>query len=209
MTEPLRIGICGGTFDPFHNGHREPIVSAMQEVGWDRIVYMPAFRQPFKTAQASVSSWHRFAMAVMATAGDDWSEVSTWELERERISYTVETLEALARSYSGSRLDWIIGDDNLPALLLWRDIDRILELANFVVLRRGSAPLPDSLAERVATPADAPRAGGVVFVDNPMVAVSSSEIRLRVRSRQPIGALVAPAVARHIEKYRLYDEEES
>jgi nicotinate-nucleotide adenylyltransferase len=209
MTESLRIGICGGTFDPFHNGHREPIVSAMQEVGWDRIVYMPAFRQPFKTAQASVSSWHRFAMAVMATAGDDWSEVSTWELERERISYTVETLEALAGSYAGSRLDWIIGDDNLPALMLWRDIDRILELANFVVLRRGSAPLPEPLAERVATPADAPRAGGVVFVDNPAVAVSSSEIRLRVRSRQPIGELVAPAVARHIEKYRLYDEEKS
>lgn len=209
MSDPGRIGICGGTFDPFHNGHREPILSALRQVGWDRVLYMPAFRQPFKSAQATVSSWHRFTMAVMATQGDDWSEVSPWELEQERISYTVETLEALAGSYAGSRLDWIIGDDNLPALLLWRDIDRILELANFVVLRRGSAPLPEVLRERATTPAEAPRAGGVVFVDNPTVGVSSTEIRLRVRSRQPIGDLVAPAVARHIEKYRLYDEVDS
>jgi nicotinate-nucleotide adenylyltransferase len=209
MTDPGRIGICGGTFDPFHNGHREPIVSALPQVGWDRVVYMPAFRQPFKSAQATVSGWHRYAMAVMATELDDWSEVSTWELERERTSYTVETLEAMAGSYAGSRLDWIIGDDNLPALLLWRDIDRIFELANFVVLRRGSAPLPDVLQGRIATPADAPRAGGVVFIDNPSVPVSSTEIRLRVRSRQPIDDLVAPAVARHIEKYRLYDEVDS
>jgi len=209
MSEPGRIGICGGTFDPFHNGHREPIVSAMPLLGWDRVVYMPAFRQPFKSAQATVSSWHRFTMAVMATEADDWSEVSTWEIERERISYTVETLEALAGSYANSRLDWIIGDDNLPALPLWRDLDRILQLANFVVLRRGSSPLPEGMRERVTTPAEAPRAGGLVFVDNPKVPVSSSEIRLRVRSRQSIGDLVAPAVARHIEKYRLYDEGDS
>jgi nicotinate-nucleotide adenylyltransferase len=209
MSDPERIGICGGTFDPFHNGHREPIRSAMPEIGWDRVVYMPAFRQPFKSAQTTVSSWHRFTMAVMATEDDAWSQVSTWELERERISYTVETLEALSDSYAGSRLDWIIGDDNLPALLLWRDIGRILELANFVVPRRGSAPLPEPLQQRVATPADAPRAGGVIFVHNPAVPVSSTEIRMRLRSRQPIGDLVAPAVARHIEKYRLYDEVDS
>jgi nicotinic acid mononucleotide adenylyltransferase len=65
------------------------------------------------------------------------------------------------------------------------------------------------MRERVTTPAEAPRAGGLVFVDNPKVPVSSSEIRLRVRSRQSIGDLVAPAVARHIEKYRLYDEGDS
>src|SRR5438105_3779895 len=109
----MRIAICGGTFDPFHRGHLEPIVAVRGELQWDRVIYMPAFRQPFKLDRGSASGYHRFAMAVLATQVDDALFVSPMELERGQVSYTVDTLEALHGQYPGAALDWIIGADNV------------------------------------------------------------------------------------------------
>src|SRR5215210_7620910 len=110
----MNIGICGGTFDPFHRGHIDPIVAVREDMQWRRIIYIPAYRQPFKADVNTVSAYHRFAMAVLATDSRDGMLVSPLELERGAISYTVDTLRSL-RTYYGSEvtLDWIIGDDNL------------------------------------------------------------------------------------------------
>src|SRR5437773_9862084 len=94
----MRIGICGGTFDPFHRGHLEPILAARQAMGWDRLIYVPAAQQPFKPGRATASGYHRFAMAQLATREHDEIWVTPMELERGGMSYTVETLEELNRS---------------------------------------------------------------------------------------------------------------
>src|SRR5205085_9905033 len=101
-----------------------------------RVIYVPAWRQPFKLGQSTASGYHRFAMAVLATEGDDALAVSPMELERGDVSYTVDTLEALRREHPDASLDWIIGEDNVPHLAKWKNIERIFELANFVVLTR-------------------------------------------------------------------------
>ena len=192
----MKFGICGGTFDPFHRGHLEPVLAAREAMGWDRILYFVAYRQPFKEKGCSASGYHRFAMAVLATeaANDVW--VSPWELEREGTSYTVDTLEHLRAEYPGATLDWIIGDDNLAELHKWRNLDRIFELARFVVLTRSRKQLPDDLQGRP-----------ILFAHNPTVPVSSTEIRRRIRAGEPIDELVDPRVARYIHHYRLYEED--
>jgi nicotinate-nucleotide adenylyltransferase len=202
----MRVGICGGTFDPFHRGHLDPVLAVRGSLGWDRIVYIPAYLQPFKSEGNAVSSYHRFAMTVLATEDREGIFVSAVELERGAISYTVDTLEALRARHPDDTLDWIVGDDNLAALEAWRNLPRIFELANFVVLTRGNEALPAELRPRVAEPRSRAAHGNIVFAHNATVPISSTEIRNRLRAGQPIDAFVDPRVSRYIHHNRLYLE---
>ena len=202
----MKIAICGGTFDPFHRGHLDPVLAVREELQWDAILYVPAWRQPFKSNRDMASAYHRFAMAVLATDSFDDIRVSTQELDRGTISYTVDTLEELRGTYPHATLDWIIGDDNLADLGAWKNIDRIFELANFVVLTRGSHQIPADLRPRLTTAKTRRINGGIIFAANPAVAVSSTEIRRRLRAGEPITDLVDPRVSRYIHLNRLYQE---
>lgn len=210
----MKIGICGGTFDPFHRGHLEPVLAIREALQWDAVIYMPARQQPFKLDQQASSSYHRFAMTVLATEDVDGVSVSPFEVERTAISYTVDTLEMLRAEWPDATLDWIIGDDNLAGLGAWRNLERILQLANFVVLTRGGGELPAVLRDASGAaivpvftdPGQRALQGGVVFAHNPTVPVSATEIRERVRAGQPIDAFVDPRVSRYIQRNRLYRE---
>jgi nicotinate-nucleotide adenylyltransferase len=196
----MRIGICGGTFDPFHRGHLDPVLAARGTMQWDRILYIPAWRQPFKTDRATAAGAHRFAMTAMSIRDHDALYAEPLELERGGTSYSVDTLEALHREYAGSTFDWIIGDDNLADLERWKDPERMFTLARFVVLTRNAAQPDDPfLARHIA-------AGHIVFAANDTVAISSTEIRSLVRAGRPIDTLVDPLVSRYIHHYGLYKE---
>ena len=196
----MRIALCGGTFDPFHRGHLDPVLAARTEMKWDRIVYVVASRQPFKMERDTAPAAHRFAMAALATLA--WNEifVSDLEIERGEISYTIDTLSHFRQQHPEADLDWIIGDDNVEGLPRWRDAGRLFELARFVVLTRQGAPLlPPELQQRT-------KEGRLVFARNETVPVSSTEIRRKIRAGEPIDGLVDPLVARYVEHYRLYRE---
>lgn len=206
----MKIGICGGTFDPFHRGHLDPVLAVREEMQWERILYVPAHRQPFKVGHDSASGYHRFAMAALATQDIDCIRILPWELEREGVSYTVDTLEHLRGEHPQATLDWIIGDDNVSRLGEWKSPDRILELANFVVLSRGGEGVPamvDALGMNGPVLRDAVqrgRHGAIVFARNATVRIASTEIRKRVRAGEPIDAFVDPRVSRYIDRYGLY-----
>ena len=206
----MNIGICGGTFDPFHRGHIDPILAACETMRWDRILYVPTYKQPFKTHLDAASEYHRFVMTVLATLERDEMFVLTLELERGAISYTVDTLEVLRTRHPDDTLDWIIGDDNLAQLLDWKSLDRIFELANFCVLTRsGGQATPPVLKPRVTAAGARPRRGAIAFAENPTVPISSTEIRARVAAGESIGGLVDPRVSRYIDHYGLYRKEQA
>lgn len=189
----MHIGICGGTFDPFHRGHLEPVLHARGAMQWDRVLYIPAWKQPFKSDRETASGYHRFAMAALATRDYEQIYVDDIELQRGGTSYTVDTLAALHERYRGATFDWIIGEDNVAQLPQWREPERLFAMARFVVLARGEgarrAPLPN-----------------VVYATTPLVDVSSTVIRQSVREGKPIDAFVDPLVARYIHHYGLYKE---
>ena len=192
----MRIAVCGGSFDPFHRGHLEPVLAVRDRMGWDRVIYVPAWRQPFKADRDATSGYHRFAMAVLATHKNDIIYISQIELERGGTSYSVETLEVLHDRYPKAEIDWIIGDDNVTQLGQWKRIDRILQLARFVVLTRsGGEVIPAAV-----------RRDRIVYAENNTVPVSSTEIRSRVRAGEPIDGFVDPLVSRYIQHYGLYKE---
>jgi nicotinate-nucleotide adenylyltransferase len=193
----MRIGICGGTFDPFHRGHLEPILAARETMEWDRVLYVPAFVQPFKQQRQTASPYHRFTMAVLGTEDQEGLFVSPQELERGAISYTVDTLQQLRSDHPDAKLDWIVGDDNLEQLLEWKSVETLFELARFVVLARGVVAVPAALKPRVSS-------GAIAFARNATVPVSSTEIRRRVRDGESIDDLVPPRVPRYIQRNGLY-----
>jgi nicotinate-nucleotide adenylyltransferase len=208
----MRIGIVGGTFDPFHRGHLDPVLAAREKLQWDRVLYIPAWRQPFKIDSDAAPGPHRFAMTALAIRDQDALYLSPIELERGGISYSVETLEELHRQYVGAEFDWIIGDDNLADLDRWKDPERLYKLARFVVLTRGVGCRVSGVgeAETIFTTPDSrpptPDRPTILFAHNTTVPVSSTEIRRRVRAGEPIDAFVDPLVSRYIHHYGLYKE---
>ena len=183
-----RIGVFGGTFDPVHVGHLAIAQAALESVPLDRVLFVPARRSPLKDRDPIARVADRVAMLDAAISGEPRFALSRVELERDGVSYTVDTLEALR---SEGDLFLILGSDALAELARWRRPDRIRELATILVAARPGAPEPD--------PAHQAR----VF-DAPQLDISSRELRARAARGMSLRYLVPDAVWEHIRKRGLY-----
>lgn len=188
-----RIGIYGGSFDPVHLGHLLVAQAAREEVGLERLFLVPAAQSPFKQDAAPLSGAVRAQLLRIALAGQSWCEVDPQELEREGVSYTVETVRGYASRFPGVALHYLIGADNVTALPKWRAAEELAELVQFVVI-----PRPGQAEARLPEPFR-----GQTLRGWPL-GVSSSDIRSRVRAGKPIDHLVPGAVAEAIRNNRLY-----
>jgi nicotinate-nucleotide adenylyltransferase len=188
----VRLGLYGGSFDPPHVGHLLVAGDAAEALGLDRLIWVPTFAQPLKAGRAATPAATRLAMVRAAVAGDPRFEVSAVEIERGGLSYTVDTLAAVADAYPTAERFLVIGLDSVGTFERWREPARIMELATVVVLQRATdAPAPSLRA-------------GMRPVTTRRVDVSSTEVRERVRTGKPISGFVPDAVARLIEQARLY-----
>jgi nicotinate-nucleotide adenylyltransferase len=185
----VRVGILGGTFDPIHLGHLRAAEDAREALALESIAFIPALVPPHRS-EAISSARDRFAMVVLATAGNARFGVSDLELEREGPSYTVDTLRALRDKRPDAELVLIVGSDTYPEMNTWRDHETVFSLATVAVVGRPGAALPEG--ERA------------VAVEGAGLPISSTEIRRRVAERRSIRYLVADAVADYIEKRGLY-----
>ncbi|MFM7283365.1 MAG: nicotinate (nicotinamide) nucleotide adenylyltransferase, partial [Planctomycetia bacterium] len=139
-----RIGLFGGSFDPPHAGHLAAARAAQTGRGLERVIWMPAARSPFKTAQSGgASGAHRAELVRLLLAGEPGMELSTLELERGGASYTIDTVEELLRRLpGGTQLYLIVGEDNLTGLPHWHRARELLERVQPVVLTRRIAEVP-------------------------------------------------------------------
>lgn len=195
-----KVGILGGTFDPVHIGHLLLAECAREELGLERVIFVPAGRPWRKAAREVSPAEHRLAMLRLAVAGNDAFDVSTIEVEREGPSYTVETLEELRRRDPDASLFFIVGEDALADLPNWRQPQRILELATVAVAARtGEGP---SLRQAEAMmPGLVARA---VWLRMPVIEISATGIRERVRLGLSIRYRVPAAVEAYIREHGLY-----
>lgn len=188
-----RIGIFGGTFDPVHMGHLMVAQAAMEELGLDRIFFIPAAQSPFKPGQEPAPAALRVRMLRLALAAQSRYEVDVREVERGGISYTVDTARHYADRYPDAERYYLIGADHVELLPSWREADELAGLVRFgVVARPGEAV------------ADAPAPFEVRVLRGHPVGISSSQIRSRVRAGRPIALFTGDAVADVIQNYRLY-----
>ena len=215
MTDAKRIGVLGGTFDPVHVGHLDAAGAARQALDLDHVLLMPSRVPPHKAAAPLASPYHRFAMTALAAADQEGLRASDLELQEPGPSYTVRTLDRLARGgLPPAQLFFIAGTDAFATIDTWYDYPGLLDRSHFVVVSRpGSAEdlgrkLPD-LAPRMRAPAPGTAAAGtertrIWLVSASTRAVSSSAVRACVERGSVLDRLVPPAVAAHIARYDLY-----
>jgi nicotinate-nucleotide adenylyltransferase len=199
-----RLGLLGGTFDPIHVGHLEAAAAARETFRLDQVLVVPAHDPPHRDTEPHASAFHRFAMISLAIAGRPEYRASDIELRREGPSYTALTLRDLhAAGWAPGQLYFIIGADAFVEIASWYDFPAILDACNFAVVPRGDLGLDDALAR---TPILRER------VDNKTIfpiigktpAVSSTDIRARLKAGSSITGMVPPAVAQHIAAHGLY-----
>lgn len=194
--KPARqIGVLGGTFDPIHNAHCEIARAACEQASLDRVLFVVSARPPHKSGETFACAEDRYAMVEAAVRGEARLEASRIEIERPGASYTVDTLREIGSQYPGARLFLIIGYDSLLDLPQWRDPRGIMDLARLLVVPR-PGPRRDPPSEC---------AGHFDLLAYPETALSSTEVRERIRAGQPFGRLVPPGVEALIRQKGLYD----
>ena len=199
----MTLGVLGGTFDPIHNGHLAAAAAAQHALSLESIVLIPSRIPPHRADPVGASAEHRLAMTRLAAADRPGWAASDIELGREGPSYTYDTLVALGRP--GSQLFFIIGADAFAEIATWSRYPAVMDLANFVVVSRPGITL-DSLRERVPSAFRRHSAADtrVILVAADTPDVSSTHIRRRVQTGEPIAGLVPDSVAAYIAAHRLY-----
>ena len=190
----MRIGVFGGTFDPPHVGHLLLAADACDALSLDRLIFVPAGAQPFKVETPAVATpENRLEMVSLAAGNDPRYAVEDTEIRREGLSYTVDTLEEIARNNPRAELFLLIGEDTLSGFSGWKQPQRIRELATLAVMQRtGSSDSTE------------PRAKGVLAMSTRRVDVSSTEIRKRLADGKSIRGFVPDPVERYIASRGLY-----
>ena len=192
-----KIGLFGGTFDPVHFGHLLIAEYIREELGLDHILFIPTHRHPLKNNSSLSSPAQRLEMVKLATADNPHFEVSDIELREEKTSYTVDTLRELNRQYGAHapRFYFLLGMDNVNQLHLWKEPEALVKLCQIVAFGRpGFEPVS---AARPFLP-------HITFLSIPLLEISSTEIRERVRRGKSIRYLVPDAVISFIRKNKLY-----
>lgn len=197
----MRTGIFGGTFNPVHNGHIHLARTYFDALRLDRMLVIPTHLPPHKAGEALAGGEDRLAMCRRAFEDLPGFTASDIELRRGEKSYTVDTLEQLAKEYPDDQFYLIMGSDMFLTLTEWRDWRRICELAVICAGARDPA-LCGKLAERRKML----EARGVrcELVELDPLPISSTLVRERVREKKPLGGLVPPAVAAYIDTHGLY-----
>lgn len=196
----MRIGVMGGSFDPIHNGHLVAASEVAHRFDLDRVIFSPTGEAYHKATDDRAPAELRYLMTVVATAADPRFHVTRVDIDRPGPTYTVDTLRDLRaeheRDHPGEPAEWyfITGADALGEILGWRDPERILAAAHLVGVTRPGHVLADP---------GLPSAQ-VSLVEVPALAISSTDIRARVRAGAPIRYLLPTGVAHLVAKHGLY-----
>src|SRR5580692_6205843 len=137
-----RIGLFGGAFNPVHLGHLLVAQAAVEELGLDKLFFIPASQTPFKQECSSAPAELRLQWLRLALAGHTRCEVEDQEIRRGGVSYTIETARHFAKKFPQAKLFYLIGADNVPKLNEWREAGELARLLEFAVVPRpGQAPV--------------------------------------------------------------------
>jgi nicotinate-nucleotide adenylyltransferase len=190
MNSRKKIGLFGGSFDPVHHGHLILARDAMEQLGLERIVFIPANISPHKLGLPPAPAHLRRDMLAAAIEGESGFEIDTCEIDREGVSFAVDTVRSMIQRHPEADFSYFIGEDNVAALHTWKEIDELRSLVEFVVLSRGDS-----------TP-------GCPFpVVSRRIDISSTDIRKRIAAGLSVRYLLPEKTCEIIERHGLYRNE--
>lgn len=187
----MKIGLFGGAFNPIHLGHIKIAKETIRQMKLDKLIVIPSGNAPHKI-ETEISREHRFNMAKLAFKDEEKVEVSDYELKREEISYSADTVEHFKSLYPNDELFFIIGDDSYNQLSMWHEPQRILDASTLVVFdREGAEVLPPA-----------------VKIDMERIEISSSKIRDNIYIGKDFRNLLPKSVFNYIIENNLYKRAE-
>lgn len=187
----MRFGIVGGTFNPIHWGHLLLAETARDVLALDRVLFIPARQPPHKSAKGLLPGPVRYEMVQLAIRDHPTFVASDIELQRDDVSYSLETVQILSKQLPTAKLFLVIGEDMLS--VKWKGWDELKALCTVVVAHRPGAVKPR-------------REAGLKWLPMPQVEIASSDIRARLKAGRSIRYLVPAAVERHIRQHKLYQQ---
>ena len=193
----MRIGLFGGAFNPPHVGHLACAQEAHHQLDLDVVVWVPVGRAPHRDIPQDPGPEVRLQMCDHATAADERFGLSRIEIDRDGPSYTADTLRELCKRSPDDDLILILGGDQAAALQAWHEPDAVMRLATIAVAARGEIDRA-RVEDAIGGQAD------LRFFEMPRIDVSSTMVRERAASGQPIRYLVPDKVANFIGAQSLY-----
>lgn len=196
-----KIGIMGGTFNPIHNGHLLIAKRAYENIGLDKVLFMPSGNSYMK--ENVLETNHRVSMVSLAIESYPYFELSTFETDRSGNTYTYETLELLNKQNVDTQYYFIMGADSLYGIQQWRNPDIIFKLCTLVCTIRDSYDIEDIRRKGNEL---SKFGANIIYLDIPRIDISSTVIREHVNNKLSIDSFVPKKVAEYIMQEQLYEE---
>ena len=189
-----------GTFNPVHNAHLAFAKKVKEEFNFDKIIFIPAFIQPFKSKENCIkSAKDRFIMLQKTIKNYPYFEISDIEYKKGDTSYTIETIELLYKQLPDieGKINLIIGTDAFKNIFKWHRAEELIKIVNFIVLKRETDELPkEKQFEKIS----------YNVLESESINISSTQIRNMVKSKQNISEFVPKEAERYIYDNKLYND---
>lgn len=196
----MKTGIFGGSFNPVHNGHIHLAETIMRELELDRIFFVPSRISPHRSTAEYVSGEHRLEMLRLACQYKDGLEVSSYELDADRVSYSIYTAEHFRQLYPEDELYLLVGSDMLLCFDKWYRFEDILAQASLAVASRQDG----DLAELEKKAQELSRYGRIYISRSSPEIVSSTEIRKKIAKNCDLTCYLDENVVQYIRLNGLY-----
>ncbi|HHU86213.1 MAG: nicotinate-nucleotide adenylyltransferase [Pelotomaculaceae bacterium] len=197
-----RLGIMGGTFDPIHYGHLVAAEGARYEFNLEKVIFVPAGRPPHKPNYKITDPWKRFAMTRLAVQSNPFFQVLPLEVERPGPSYAIDTVQEIALLNPGMQVYFITGADAVSEILTWRNTEQLLSICRFIAATRPGYRMDDMWEKLNRLPVELK--DNIFCMEVPALAISSSDIRQRLREGRPVKYLLPELVEEYIAKNNIY-----
>ena len=201
-------GIMGGTFNPIHFGHLVTAEEARVQFDLDQVIFMPTGLPPHKDDQIILPAEARYLMAVIATASNPRFTVSRHEIDQPGLSYTIDTVQAMRAQRPGVDVYFITGADAILEILTWKEPHILAEYCSFIAATRPGYELSRFEEIRRQLEREGRRYPEVHLMEVPALAISSTDIRARLKEGRSIRYLLPDAVLNFVLKNRFYLPEE-
>lgn len=217
----MRIAVFGGSFNPLHNGHAMLADTIVKELHYDKVLFVPTFIPPHKIVNESIAAEHRLGMikAFCHSVPDNVFVAEDCEIRRGGVSYTFDTLTFLAEKYKNlldGKLSFVMGDEVAAEFHKWKNPEGIAQIADFIITHRypDAGVLESKLVKNnpgkdyagdFKSRFDEKKFGyPCLYLKEPMLPVSSTQIRGRILENRSFKYLIPPAVYDYIKEHKLY-----
>ena len=204
MNGKIRLGIFGGTFNPPHRGHIESAKNFIEEMSLDKLLIVPTLIPPHKSCEEMATAEQRLEMCELAFSSIPKCEISHIEVERGGKSYTYMTIEELKSC--DIELFLLCGTDMILTMDSWMKPEIIFSNATICYARRECDEANDSKIEEKIALYKEKYGAEIVFLDSPVIEISSSEIRNKIKSGESCDGFLTEEVKKYLTDSELYNE---